>query len=477
MGCINSRADINDLYPNIFQVINVDDFGNLVTQGRLEITDTDIILYQRDKQPIKWPLKCLRRYGHDAEIFSFESGRRCSTGPGIYAFKCRQAAHLFNLVQTNIQVCNNSIDDTISRELPVAAQTVPSGTRVTIPFEPNYLDPTPTRFNNRIGTRFVHNEQNGIGRLSSVGSSNGPMSPQETISTPSPPPILPPPPPPPPLPSTISHSHSSSLYINEEILSIPLEMEHNNNKSLRRMAQRSCAVKTSSPSNGTWEMASVTKNQDISSSNKPSLPSTVSYMNVDISNEVSSLSPSHSTLDPTTCVEEINEPNGLEHPYMNINPGNDPADSIAIRVHALSLPALQSDPEDGSRHCYANLESAEIESLKKRFSGISISDKSSLPPSTPTGIAIREVNYAVLDLDRKDESSLDGAVHLTPSPPESPNKTQEGYAIIDFNKTAALSHSVNPNLLNDNEGSRKTRHNSTINDLSASCRLSSSISE
>lgn len=104
MGCVNSRADINDLHPNIFQVMNVDDLGNLITPGQLEITDLDIVLYQRGKQPVKWPLRCLRRYGYDAEIFSFESGRRCSTGPGIYAFKCRRAEQLFNLVQTNIQV-------------------------------------------------------------------------------------------------------------------------------------------------------------------------------------------------------------------------------------------------------------------------------------------------------------------------------------------------------------------------------------
>lgn len=104
MGCVNSRTDINDLHPNIFQVMNVDDLGNLITPGRLEVTETDIVLYQRGRQPVKWPLKCLRRYGYDSEIFSFESGRRCSTGPGIYAFKCRRADQLFNLVQTNIQV-------------------------------------------------------------------------------------------------------------------------------------------------------------------------------------------------------------------------------------------------------------------------------------------------------------------------------------------------------------------------------------
>lgn len=107
MGCVHSRTDVNDLHPNVFQVMNVDDLGNLITPGKLEVTDSDIILYQKGKPPVQWPLRCLRRYGYDAEIFSFESGRRCSTGPGIYAFKCRRAAQLFNQVQTNIQVRKN----------------------------------------------------------------------------------------------------------------------------------------------------------------------------------------------------------------------------------------------------------------------------------------------------------------------------------------------------------------------------------
>lgn len=105
MGCINSRTDDQ---PNVFQVINIDDDGNFISPGRLEVTEVDIILHQKSKQPVKWPLRCLRRYGYDLEgLFSFESGRRCSTGPGIYAFKCERAEDLFNLVQTKIQVCIN----------------------------------------------------------------------------------------------------------------------------------------------------------------------------------------------------------------------------------------------------------------------------------------------------------------------------------------------------------------------------------
>ena len=104
MGCVNSRRDSNDQHPNLFRVMNVDDLGNLIAPGKLQVTTVEIILHQRNKPPVKWPLRCLRRYGHDAEIFSFESGRRCSTGPGIYAFKCSRAEQLFNLVQANTQV-------------------------------------------------------------------------------------------------------------------------------------------------------------------------------------------------------------------------------------------------------------------------------------------------------------------------------------------------------------------------------------
>lgn len=71
--------------------------------GRIEITDDDLVLHQKGKDPICWPLRSLRRYGFDAELFSFESGRRCPTGQGIYAFKCQRAEALFNLLQECIQ--------------------------------------------------------------------------------------------------------------------------------------------------------------------------------------------------------------------------------------------------------------------------------------------------------------------------------------------------------------------------------------
>ena len=42
-------------------------------------------------------------------VFSFEAGRRCPTGPGIYAFRCSRAENLFNLLQSRVR--NPYIDD------------------------------------------------------------------------------------------------------------------------------------------------------------------------------------------------------------------------------------------------------------------------------------------------------------------------------------------------------------------------------
>ncbi|XP_023340664.1 fibroblast growth factor receptor substrate 2 [Eurytemora carolleeae] len=103
MGCVASKLDINDVHSNIFTVLNIDEMGSRVCPGQIEITEIELVLYQKGKDPLKWPFKSLRRYGFEAEMFSFESGRRCATGPGIYAFKCRRAENLFNLLQARIR--------------------------------------------------------------------------------------------------------------------------------------------------------------------------------------------------------------------------------------------------------------------------------------------------------------------------------------------------------------------------------------
>ena len=94
--------------------------GVKLSSGHLEITETDLILYLKGKQPVRWPLKYLKRYGFEVKIkdsvvtpvisgsslqdglFSFEAGRK-TVSPGVYAFKCRRAEKLFNLLQVRVR--------------------------------------------------------------------------------------------------------------------------------------------------------------------------------------------------------------------------------------------------------------------------------------------------------------------------------------------------------------------------------------
>uniref|UniRef100_A0A671MR36 Fibroblast growth factor receptor substrate 2-like n=1 Tax=Sinocyclocheilus anshuiensis TaxID=1608454 RepID=A0A671MR36_9TELE len=100
------RDAIQDNHLNKFKVTNVDDEGNELGSGTMELTQTELILHTRKRDAIRWPYLCLRRYGYDSNLFSFESGRRCQTGQGIFAFKCSRAEEIFNLLQELMQ-CNS----------------------------------------------------------------------------------------------------------------------------------------------------------------------------------------------------------------------------------------------------------------------------------------------------------------------------------------------------------------------------------
>lgn len=52
MGCVSSKSN-EHCRPNVFHVWNVDDMGNRVNPGEIIITETDLILYQRAKQPVR----------------------------------------------------------------------------------------------------------------------------------------------------------------------------------------------------------------------------------------------------------------------------------------------------------------------------------------------------------------------------------------------------------------------------------------
>uniref|UniRef100_A0A673J3D3 Fibroblast growth factor receptor substrate 2-like n=1 Tax=Sinocyclocheilus rhinocerous TaxID=307959 RepID=A0A673J3D3_9TELE len=101
------KESIPDNHLSKFKVVNVDDDGNELGAGIMELTEDELVLRTRKCDAVKWPYLCLRRYGYDSNLFSFESGRRCQTGQGIFAFKCSRAEEIFNMLQDIMH--NNSI--------------------------------------------------------------------------------------------------------------------------------------------------------------------------------------------------------------------------------------------------------------------------------------------------------------------------------------------------------------------------------
>lgn len=231
MGCITSKTVVAE-NPNRFDVIFADTEQTIYYNAQLEINGwwtqyfvfdfcsdlffilgSDIVLYRKNKPPLSWPLGSLRRYGFDANFFTFESGRRCETGEGIFSFKCKRADVLFNTLQSYINGRAYNTEDVALHDFPMNpnasnrsiaqlnslnlnggtlhtstqgssyivnarpnSSLSPAGTnsiqsRSTDTLAADYLEPNPSRIVNSHVTRLSTNM-----RLSSLGS-GGPLSP------------------------------------------------------------------------------------------------------------------------------------------------------------------------------------------------------------------------------------------------------------------------------------------------------------
>lgn len=103
MGCTQSNQMSDGHRDGVFDVVNIDNDGKKTKKGVIELRETEIVFKSPDSEPVVWDLRYLRRYGYDSNLFSFESGRRSTTGHGIFAFQCRDAELLFNMLQERIQ--------------------------------------------------------------------------------------------------------------------------------------------------------------------------------------------------------------------------------------------------------------------------------------------------------------------------------------------------------------------------------------
>lgn len=582
MGCINSKKDINDVHPNIFHVINVDDDGEQLWSGQLEVSRTELTLYRKGKDPTTWPLKCLRRYGYNVDQFSFEAGRRCTTGEGIYAFKCRRAETLFYTVQSYIQGRIYSDENTNPNDpypIPVASagpavrgQSVsqnntatrsgtqsngtgtgnfvinrggittsqslsPNGTihsnsnqsrsTDTLPNDP-YLEPSGTNRTGGLPQTTVSRFQQGL-RLSSVSS--GPISPDVTS---------------PGSPNSVTNILEVTTLNPLPASSGAINSAHHGVSNLYQefpMMTKDGTIVTSTVHRMSLDIPPLDEAPGVEADpatsstavEAPDLDPSRMYMNVNIAYNPESVSKAKvkPASKSNSSLISINNNGGSfdENQYQNVKT---PTSVVPTMLAHLRMNSTYSiDPT----RCYENLEPGEIKSAvipRGRYSKPDIFANVDLPldssePCTPTGTD-RKVNYIELCLDASNSShNINAAAAVTsptgsaptaannniangdptnPSeatvnptagaataaattttpvssqpppltgallPPESPKKASLGYATIDFTKTNALSNSTTPSSELDSEGSRKTRHNSTV--ATPLARQSNSVSD
>eukprot|EP00731_Ephydatia_muelleri_P029746 Em0021g269a len=95
------------LPPNVFKVTPINDDKENAQKGVMIVSNTDLTYTNsRTQEQLEWPLRFLRKYGCDGNVFSFEAGRKCPGGEGLYAFSTKRASQLFELVARNINQGN-----------------------------------------------------------------------------------------------------------------------------------------------------------------------------------------------------------------------------------------------------------------------------------------------------------------------------------------------------------------------------------
>lgn len=420
----------------------------------------EITLYRKNKTPMVWPLGSLRRYGYDAVFFTFECGRRCETGEGVFSFKCQRADVLFHTLQAFISsrayhfeesmlhdfpmpnASNRNIAQLNSLNLNGTLQTTTQGSSYIVNARPNsslspvgtnsmqsrsmdtlngdYLEPNPSRINPTTA-RLSNNL-----RLSSLGSEGSPMSPSSPNSYSN---ILeitnlnPLPPPKPHGNIYLEHplqSHKPprvSLELPQEqapTITEYTESKKDHNMNVYMNAEIGAAMKVEEKEEQIVQqkpqklatlakMESLEIEPDSSSSESNFKVPTAAYMNVNIGEENAS---SDNCLPPVVTTPPVltNNLNSVMNEVQKDYTKN-------VNGNIFGFTRASSFSQDAS-HCYQNLTlGVEMKPImtRSRYSRPEIFSKVDLPivdqvrndrsePCTPTQRKV--VNYIVLDLDQ-----------------------------------------------------------------------------
>ncbi|CAL1546812.1 unnamed protein product [Lymnaea stagnalis] len=458
MGCTYSGHIGKNDGTRSFRVYNVDDQGVELNRGTIEIRENDLVLYQKGKDTIRWPLRGLRRYGFDAELFSFESGRRCAMGPGIYAFKCSHAESLFNLVQESLQRAGE--EDQRGQQQNHSHNTTVSGIQHNRGSASAVSEPV-SQASERL---FIYNgttedtEVTGSRNGSSHLYVNGILSDDsghEYVN------------------SAVTRANGGAFQIDETAALI--DFLHNP-PGVRSGATRSqvnyaeLCMPDTQPSmmsmenlldeNGMDAVRNVERRMtgpDIRnrlSQHSLSLGGFGAESNNRISmpNDLLASSSQECILqsgDSDVFLPDVPQDTGASSNYVNIA-----LEEPSLPARPPSQEEILLPPAHDALTNYAN-----VDFLPSRVQKV--------PMRAPRVNKLPQVNYIVIDHKNQSNDNLPGNNSPT-SPtscvsfPESPSRKTESYAMIDFGRTAALSQTVRPV---EDEGGRKTRHNSTISDM------------
>lgn len=502
-------------------MINVDDDGNELGSGVMELTESELVLHTHRRDDVRWPYLCLRRYGYDSNLFSFESGRRCQTGQGIFAFKCSRAEEIFNMLQEVMHNHSISVVEEAVLDPNQQGALTPAALGYSVPTVPNGVSRLPsvgetpshpsTRHPSVASTRLpsvgeesthpllvadeaVHTYVNTTGLLEDQPSPHTIITPLESPTSPqSQCPPTPPPPPrarvepvapaPQPEPQVLLEPQGVRFVLGPT----PVQKQQMEKKRQQELQEAAELQETNGPIPTPAPVEPATPHSNGSSSNPSTAPRrhrppplTPDLQNVNNSAQrrtalldyenLPALPPVWEARKPSAEEEESSD-GSLKTPSLN---GYNHHTTHSLLQHSYSHP-LSAVLEPS--HNYVNTENVTAplsahrpDTARRRTDGPTIFNFDfRRPPLLGHVEQPKTLNYIEVEMDSGgggNKGASDGSNPHTPRtptsplPPTTPTRRTEMYALIDIERTAAMS-SLQKARPRDDGTSRKTRHNST----------------
>ena len=370
-------------------------------------------------------------------MLTFESGRRCPTGQGIYAFKSQHAGQLFNAIQMRTQ----SMSTAAEQENRAIREIRDS---LSLQHFPSDILPPQERNGQQDGTR-SQSLYNSLNRHSiSVPNHVN----ENLYEDPNPP------------PESDTQSVASPYRSREPSIGVLSNMRQsltssiipgNINSSSPVPLEEGRLSVVGSPLHGAYTNLVLNEggHRNLANGVLSNSETNESYAN-EIQNVMNNNERLHvyMNVSPETAREMSTSPTPAPNPNdIDFQTGDN-------GIPEVSNPVELPDQEELDDHCYMNMDIAP----KPRRSRPSLLSSQSVD-STDARTSQREMNYIILDLCRTGLSDTPPPAGAAATNDNSLNvdvPESKGYATIDFNKTAALSNITQTDC--DDQPVRRTRH-------------------